>query len=36
MADRMHITRRLNPAIAGNGALRVVAFKCRMLAVPGS
>jgi hypothetical protein len=36
MADRMHITRRLNPAAAGSGVLRGVAFKSRVLAVPGS
>jgi hypothetical protein len=34
MVARMHITRRI-PAGAGNGALRAVAFKCRVLAVPG-
>ncbi|MCW3049604.1 MAG: hypothetical protein JWO74_3888 [Solirubrobacterales bacterium] len=36
MVDRMHNTRRLIPAAAGNGAPRVFAHKCRVLAVPGS
>jgi hypothetical protein len=35
MVTRMHIT-RLTPAAAGNGALRAVAYQCRVLAVPGS
>jgi hypothetical protein len=34
MTARMHITRR-TPAAAGNGVLSAVAFKCRVLAVPG-
>jgi hypothetical protein len=36
MVDRTHITRRLIPANAGNGALRAVAYQLRVLAVPGS
>jgi hypothetical protein len=36
MVDRMHITRRLIPAAAGNGVPRVFAYECRVLAVPGS
>jgi hypothetical protein len=36
MTARMHITRRTPAAAAGNGVLSAVAFKCRVLAVPGS
>ena len=34
MSMLQHTSRRI-PALAGNGETRVVAFKCRMLAVPG-